>query len=404
MAALSDETLAAIVRLSVGTPVTDASDFTALTPAEVAAKFELASYGGDEDSVLYALGSDGDYDALDPDLPPVNDLGLWACGAFTNYAHNGLLAGAVVGTPGTTPTGWGAATAVEELLTIKGLPGIRLSKITTAEYKGFWGGYNYQFASAVEGDVFTASIIALGQTAGSNFWNHLALSPLPSWGNQATSLLGLGQVTKITTSGMPAGTTSIWIGVGGYIDEADTEIEVTSAGTQIVKLPYNPPVLALSSAATTTTKLAAITQREVAVWKPFVVVIEAKTGDTVAGTDPALYDISRSSGAAIRIFRSGSNGYIQLGMNDLGVWRTTNIKYIADNTAFKIAVQVCSQFVAISVDGGATQHFTRARSGGVFTLESIGCAYNGSVQWNGSIQSCTLIHPAVWTAAQLEAA
>lgn len=270
MAALSDSTLLALSRISVGTPVTDGTDFTAMTPAQVAAKFELFSQGGDAGSAIYAPGADGDYDALDPDDPPVTDLGLWPVGAFTNYAVNGLLAGAV-------------------------------------------------------------------------------------------------------------------------------------AGKQVVKnIGYHPPVLALSSAATTT-KLAAITQREVSVWKPFVVVIDATTGED-PGAHQVFYSLSRSANELIEIYRATSTDQMTLKIRSGGVDYTDALGSVADNTAFTLAVNVFARSSAASLNGGTTQVLVAPKPSGVLTLESIGCKHDGTLQCGGPIAECNLIHPAVYTAEQLEAA
>lgn len=273
---LSDATLITLAGMSVGTPVTDDTDFTAMTPAQVAAKYALSSYGGDAGSSLYAPGADGDYDALDPDDPPVTDLGLWAVGAFINYAVNGLLTGA-----------------------------------GTLEYQ--------------------------------------------------------------------------------------------AAGKQVVKnVGYHPPVLALSAAATTT-KLAAITQREVAVWKPFVKVIKATTGED-PGANQVFYSLSRSADELIEVYRATSTDQMTLKIRSGGVDYTKALGSVADNTAFSVAINVFASFTAASLDGGTVQVLTAPKPSGVLTLESIGCKHDGTLQCGGPIAECNLIHPAVWTAAQLEAA
>lgn len=391
MPPLSDETLLALSRISVGTPVTDDTDFTAMTPAQVAAKFALSSYGGDAGSYVYALGADGDYDALDPDDPPVTDLGLWAVGTFVNVCPNGLMAGAVAGSPGTKPTGWhdlGGEQASLAITTSKGLPAITIVNDGDAVDFPYCSG-NIALTAAQK---YSYSCIA-GATVASR------LLVYNEGGANDTSAefttLGL-QLLQNQTRGADGNSLFGW--------SRGQAAELTLAGPQaVVGTAACPTVLALSSAATTT-KLAAITQREVSVWKPFVVVIEATTGEEVNNTTHSLYTLSRSPTECIEIYRNSSTGHIRLGMYDLGEWIVSNVLYIADDTAFKIAMQVCSSTIAISINGGATQYFTRARSGGAYTLESVGCFYNGAKQWNGPIKSCTLIHPAVYTDEQLEAA
>jgi len=392
MAALSDATLAAISRLSVGTPVTDASDFTALTPAQVAAKYELASYGGDESSYVYAPGADGDYVALDHDDPPVTDLGLWACGAFVNE-----LPGSLVGE--SLPAFFNVLNIQNATYTygreILGLPAFRVQGEASA------AGYFPNF--------FTNPV---AQAAGSSLAStHLvrvnaATVPYVSSVRSMWSGVGAGGIVspvRITKAIVDPDTEGLlYLAEPTIAVEIGAGVDIDFGPAQLVKLPYNPPVLALSSG-TTTTHIAAITQREVAVWKPFVVVIEATTGEDT-GAHQVFYSVSRSADELIEIYRATSTDQITLHVRSGGTSYTDALGSVADNTAFSVAINVFASFAAASLDGGTVQVLTAPKPSGVLTLESIGCKHNGTLQCNGPIAECTLIHPAVWTDAQLEAA
>lgn len=390
MATLSDATLLAISRISVGTPVTDGTDFTAMTPAQVAAKFALSSYGGDAGSYVYAPGADGDYDALDPDDPPVTDLGLWPVGAFVNVCPNGLMAGAVAGSPGTTPTRWTSLGTYQQSLSVatsKGLPAI------TIVNNG--AGVDYLYCS---GNIAltAAQKYSYGCIAGATVASGLLVYNAGTFDDTSAEFTTLGlQLLQNQTRGADGNSLFGW--------SRGQAAELTLAGPQaVIGLAICPPVLALSGAATTT-KLAAITQREVSVWKPFVVVIEATTGED-PGAHQVLYSLSRSANELIEIYRATSTHQITLKIRSGGVDHTKTLGSVADNTAFSVAINVFARSSAASLNGGTTQVLVAPKPSGVLTLESIGCKHDGTLQCGGPIAECNLIHPAVYTAEQLEAA
>lgn len=399
---VSDATLAAIARLSVGTPVEDETDFTAMTPAEVAAKYELASYGGD--GTLYALGSDGDYDALDPDLPPVTDLGLWAVGGFTNMFPNAIFAGAVTGTPGTTPTGTAPYNVTVTAVTVGehlGLPKVTIAGTKTND--SIASTYdNSRTWPVEEGDVSFASVFSGASGAGNTGYTQFLQN---NWaaGNTVSVNRALSfTLMQLTQTANAASTFQIYYSRLTFTG-AGQPLEYQMAAPQVVlNTGYNPPVLALSSAATTA-HLAAITQREVAVWKPFVVVIEATTGEDT-GAHQVFYSLSRSADELIEIYRATSTDQITVHVRSGGTSYTDALDSVADNTAFTVALNVFASFTAASLDGGTVQVLTARKPSGVLTLESIGCKHDGTLQCNGPIADCTLIHPAIWTADQLETA
>lgn len=392
MAALSDATLAAISRLSVGTPVTDASDFTALTPAQVAAKYDLASYGGD--GTLYALGSDGDYVALDHDDPPVTDLGLWAVGGFVNVCPNGVMAGAVAGSPGTKPTGWWSIGGYQQSLdttTLNGLPAIKITNNGTGQDYP-WSAQNIALTAA---QVFSYSAVAKSEVATSTLATYYYADGNNDYGGDI-SAAGLYKLEN-QTRGVDGNAAFGFVrGIGDALTIAGQQVVIGAA--------VCPPVLALSSAATTT-HLAAITQREVAVWKPFVVVIRARKQAPATGIYNSLYSLSRDGDNYFEIY-AGPSGHVTIKMEVGGVISIQSLGPVTGSD-FKVALNVTASYTRAVMTVGETQtSFTlaAARFGGVATLESIGCAYNGGQQWSELIQECTLIHPAVWTDAQLEAA
>lgn len=391
MAALSDATLLAISRLSVGTPVSRARDFTAMTPAQVAAEFELSSYGGDAGSYVYAPGADGDYDALDPDLPPVNDLGLWACGAFVNLVSNSILSGAVVGVPGTAPSGLNLydKQSVDSIAPVFGVPSVAYTANGPA-------GIFFSISGVGPTDAVWAHCICGCQAT--NGTPQIDLYSSGGGGSDSAVITAQPAAYALSYVSTTAGTISFYPGSSGSLAGS----QVLAAGPQLVFGPSLPPVLALSSAATTT-KLAAITQREVAVWKPFVVVVRATTKED-PGASQVFYSLSRNADELIEIYRATGTDQITLHIRSGGVDYTDALGSVADNTAFTVAFNVFASFTAASLDGGTVQVLTAPKPSGVLTLESIGCKHDGTLQCNGPIAECTLIHPAVWTAAQLEAA
>ena len=393
MAALSDATLLAISRISVGAQVADPTDFTALTSAQVMAKFELSSYGGG--GTLYALGSDGDYDALDPDDPPVTDLGLWPVRAFVNLYPNPIWSGAVAGTPGTHPTGFSSTTGTInaiELGMYKQTPAIRfdMSDVSTVRPLYFT---NRALAGAASFKCFARGVVSGGTSP-----NTLKAMFNDGVGYHINTVADDDQwrthVLSFTAGGSVVRGSCIWTDA--------TALNEWVAGVQLVAGVYNPPVLALSSAATTT-KLAAITQREVSVWKPFVVVIDATTGED-PGAHQVFYSLSRSANELIEIYRATSTDQMTLKIRSGGVDYTDALGSVADNTAFTLAVNVFARSSAASLNGGTTQVLVAPKPSGVLTLESIGCKHDGTLQCGGPIAECNLIHPAVYTAEQLEAA
>lgn len=396
MAALSDATLLAISRISVGTPVTDDTDFTAMTPAQVAAKFALSSYGGDAGSSLYAPGADGDYDALDPDLPPVTDLGLWSVGAFVNK-----LPGSLVG--GSLPAFFYTVHIQNETYTygreILGLPAFRVQGEANVV-----GGQNPQLYSPVV--TFSAgAVISSTHFAVVNFADVAQaafLVSFPSWSTYAINSTLDGKVNLTKEIIAPDTQGLLYYSLPQSTTQIGDAIDIDLGPAQMVQAAVPPPVLALSSAATTT-KLAAITQREVSVWKPFVVVIEATTGED-PGAHQVFYSLSRSADELVEIYRATSTDQITLKIRSGGVDYTKALGAVADNTAFTVAINVFASFTAASLDGGTVQVLTAPKPSGVLTLESIGCKHDGTLQCGGPIAECNLIHPAVWNAAQLEAA
>lgn len=396
MAALSDATLLAISRISVGTPVTDGTDFTAMTPAQVAAKFALSSYGGDAGSYVYAPGADGDYDALDPDDPPVTDLGLWPVGGFVNK-----LPGSLVGE--SLPAFFYAVYIQNDTYTygreILGLPAFRVQ----GEASAAGGTYPQLYSSSVTflaGTIISTTHFAVVNSA--DVAQRSLLISLPS--GAATDIETALDGKVGLTLGLIATDTqcTLYYSLAQSVTQIGDAIDIDLGPAQMVQAAVPPPVLALSSAATTT-KLAAITQREVSVWKPFVVVIDATTGED-PGAHQVFYSLSRSANELIEIYRATSTDQMTLKIRSGGVDYTKTLGSVADNTAFTLAVNVFARSSAASLNGGTTQVLVAPKPSGVLTLESIGCKHDGTLQCGGPIAECNLIHPAVYTAEQLEAA
>lgn len=391
MAALADATLLALSRISVGTPVTDDTDFTAMTPAQVAAKFELASYGGG--GTLYAFGSDGDYDALDPDDPPITDLGLWSVVAFVNELPGSLVGESL---PAFFASYGFVGTYDYNRPDIAGLPAFRA--VGTASAAGATPRFYATPAIAQTAGLYVSST----HIARLNSSDNAYVSRLDSFPS-AVAFGAVDGVQKLTRQIVAPDTTGqLYLAIPSVAAEIGDAVDIDFGPAQIVKLPYNPPVLALSSAATTT-KLAAITQREVNVWKPFVVLIEATTGED-PGAHQVYWSLSGSASNLVEIYRATSTDQITLHVRANGVSATKALGSVADNTAFKLAVNVFARSSAASLNGGTTQVLVAPKPSGVLTLESIGCKHDGTLQCGGPIAECNLTHPAVWTAAQLEAA
>jgi len=418
MAALSDATLAAISRLAVGTPVTDASDFTALTPAEVAAKFELASYGGD--GTLYALGSDDDYDAIDHDDPPVTDLGLWPVGSTTQNVYDNLFAGAVTGTIGSggaLPSGWyngytprGLSVDVVAGGTAFGLPTLQLRVYGTgSDVNSAFVGITADATPAVAGSKFQVSrkmrLVAGSLPDGFEdylYWldagleyisaEHIAIA-VTAWSDESTTITAPANSAFLINRDLHFNTA---VGVA-----VDFTIEICAMSL----VTPQSPVLVTTAGAATATHLAAITQREVAVWKPFVVVIEATTGEDQASW-PVLYQLSKDASNSLLVVQH-PNGNIGVIYYSEGGSDSVYSSVVPDNTPFKLVINVTATKIRAVLTVDSVQEALTldvVRYGGVSILETVGCNYGGAQQWNAPIKSCTLIHPAVWTDIELEAA
>lgn len=417
MPPLSDETLLALSRISVGTSVTNDTDFTAMTPAEVAAKYELWSRGSE--ITLQSVG--GEWATLEDDEPAVNDRGLTPCGSFTQLALDCLLTaesvGVITGVDGWNVYSNGATIEILAKGTENGLPyaDMKISGTPTSS----WGGICLPPGIT---KILSASITT-GETL-------LLRSPVKSV-NKGSALNAYVELYQNTAGGVDVSVNhalngsalsftnarAIDVGVDysyygfesrfSYTDNVALATPVTwrQYPSLVAKNCYVPNHVHVLNESTTTpyTSLAEITQREVAVWKPFVRVIKATTGED-PGAHQVFYSLSRSADELIEVYRATSTDQMTLKIRSGGVDYTKTLGSVADNTAFTVAINVFASFTAASLDGGTVQVLTAPKPSGVLTLESIGCKHDGTLQCGGPIAECNLIHPAVWPAAQLEAA
>jgi len=416
MAALSDATLLAISRLSVGTPVTDETDFTVLTPAQVAAKYELWSRG----SEITLQSVAGEWVTLEDDEPAVNDRGLTPCKAFTQLALDCLMTaksiGAIVDGNGWNVYSSGATIEILAKGTEDGLPYLDMKVSGTPT--STWGGISMPpgweklvGASINVGDTLLHRAVVSAVEKGSVLDGPIVFVYQSPTGVSVTLPLPLnsGQ-TAVDCRATDTGDESSYSSFDFYYNTSEnvplaTPITWRQYPSLVAKNCYAPKHVHILNESTTTpyTSLAEIVQREVAVWKPFVVVIEATTGED-PGASQVFYSLSLSADELVEIYRATSTDQITLHVRSGGTSYTDALGSVADNTAFTVAFNVFASFTAASLDGGTVQVLTAPKPSGVLTLESIGCKHDGTLQCNGPIAECTLTHPAVWTAAQLEAA
>ena len=414
MAALADATLLALSRISVGTPVTDDTDFTAMTPAQVAAKFELWSRGSE--ITLQSVG--GEWVTLEDDEPAVNDRGLTPCGSFTQLALDCLLTAKSVGVifngGGWDVYGNGATIEILAKGTENGLPYVdmKISGTPTVDNCSICLPPGWGFLPAANislGETVTLRTHVDNVTLGSAFRLRRLLYQVEGWPYLNDVLSTYSGMSKLTATDVgiessPFAQMSTWVDVPPNVPISEPvlwrQFPILAA-----KNCYVPDHVHVLNESTTTpyTSLAEITQREVAVWKPFVKVIKATTHED-PGAHQVLYSLSRSADELVEVYRATSTDQITLKIRSGGVDYTKTLGSVADSTAFSVAINVFASFTAASLDGGTVQVLTAPKPSGVLTLESIGCKHDGTLQCGGPIAECNLIHPAVWNAAQLEAA
>lgn len=420
---VSDATLLAITNLSVGTPVTDETDFTAMTPAEVAAKYELWSRG----SVLYAPDDDSDYLFRDTDEPAVTDAGLWPVGATTQHIYDSTFTGAVAGTIGSggaLPDGWNINSFASQGLACDVLANGTAFGLPTLKWR------IYGTLTATEASYVTMAQsfrpITPGQTATFSVLVRLIAGTSPTVKNQINFFdagnvyINGSETNRFDTftaeweaytinAVAPALSASFELYafrvIGDVDDVVDFTIEICAPMLSLARLTAGDTIHIPTDTNADATHLSEITQREVAVWKPFVVVIEATTGEDKANW-PVLYQLSKDASNSLMVVQH-PGGWIGVVYYNAGVGVSAYSSAVPDNTPFKFVLNVTATKIraVLTVDSvQETLTLDIVRYGGVSILETVGSNWGGGQHWNGPIQSCTLIHPAVYIDAQLEAA
>lgn len=398
MAALTTAQLKARMAVIRGPVVDTAHDFTAMTSTQVLAAYELSSFGSDR----YAPQADGSYILRESDDAPVTNLGIVVDGAFVNYAVNGVLAGAVAGSPGTLPTGWDiheyttkTAVAVETHL---GLPALFVTVTTNSENRsahlprnnyaipgsGYFSGSMFAWydISLDATDEYTKLVSKYSyntlQTALLDGWNHYSLQKLAR--DPADSLGFLSPCPTFAASG--------------------SACTLGAAGVQLVTLPLCPNTLALSSD-TTTAKLADIIQRAVDLRGPFAVELVATTGPGDPGYGQQILCLSKDANTRINVSRYTSTNLVRVNSEVAGSSVVTTGTTVGNNTQTVVRMQVEFNRCRVSVGGNAPVTISKARAD-TYILNTLGSDYNGTSSFWGSIQSFRILENYIATDDELE--
>jgi len=289
-------------------------DFTTMTSEQL-----LSPHSGwsiSRDNAIYVPDSAGDYAEIAAGVMAKSDLGVMCFGGFTNVCPNGLLAGAVAGSPGTKPTGWDSLGTYQATLalpgTMRGLPAIELvnsgAGIDTPTIKA-------GITSAL-GDKFSFSAIGLATLD----YTYLRIAYTA---NQSQTLFSTTeQLVKVEDDSAPAA------GPAALLIRRSSGSRVTFAGPQgVYGLSICPNVLALSSAASTVTAsqipvLSRVTPGECSFVLPVVTSPGRKGTDDViasasldANNQLLVVHEEADNNILLRLVTSGST----VGERDLGV-------------------------------------------------------------------------------------
>lgn len=215
-------------------------DFTAMTSAQLLA----AGWSISRDNAIWVPDSAGDYAEIAAGALAKSDLGVHCFGGFTNYAPNGLLDGAVAGSPGTLPTLHALydTTRTEIALdTVKGLPVIGI-KYTTGRVYAYYTAYAAQAYA-------TRHISAVAKSLAATDAKVYAIKN--GSGDGYKDLTAAFALYKVTAGGLAEGDSHT---VALESISNSIPCEMWYGGWQdVLGLGCNPQVLALSSAATTVT-------------------------------------------------------------------------------------------------------------------------------------------------------
>ena len=405
MALLNETQMFARMAVMRGPVVDTSHDFTAMTPAEVDEAYPLSIYA----SAQYCVQVDGTY--VDrADVAPVTDKGLWCDGAFTNYAVNGLLSGAVAGSPGTMPTLWtfdpaGATQSSVAISTHKGLPLLTVVAAADASERQYLPN-QYLIVGGTEGQVLTFSAFSAAETTA--VWAaghpHMLACARNGWdGSGKIAITATIAYHKMAPYTVPSGQVgSFYNAGGGYITSAGGgAITCKVAAPQFcIDVKLSPNTLALSSGSTTA-KPATIIQREVDLRGPFAVEINATTAPGDPGAHQTIWCGSLGANDYIHVYRATSTDQVTLKVRANSTDYSVACGVVADDTDFTLRFAVEFNRVRWSLNESAAASLTIKRSAS-YILESLGTFYDGTLPAWGSVQSVKIAAGKIATDEELE--
>ena len=407
MAALTTAQLKARMAVMRGAVVDTNHDFTTMTLEAFDVAYPLWSGG----SKRYCLQANGDYIERDTDEAPLTDLGVWCDGAFTNYAVNGTLAGAVAGSPGTMPTLWtfdsagGATLSSVAISTYKGLPLLTVVAAADASERHYLPN-QYLSVGGTQGQVLTFSAFSAAETTAVFVANHpcINVAVRTGWtGSGNISITDTIAYHKTAPYTVPAGQIgSFYEAAGGYITSAGGgTITCKAAAPQYcINVGLSPNTIALSSASTTA-HTADIIQRAVDLRGPFAVEIVATTAPGDPGVAQQLLCLSKDANNRINVSRYTSTNLVRVNSEVAGSAVVTTGTTVGDNTQTVVRMQVEFNGCRVSVGGNAPATISKARAD-TYILNTLGSDYNGTGSFWGSIQSFRILENYIATDNELQ--
>lgn len=395
-AALTTERLKARMRV-MREPVVDTThDFTAMTSAQVLAAYPLASFGSDR----YVPQADGSYVLRAAGQAPVTNKGIVVDGAFTNYSVNGLLAGAVAGSPGTMPTGWTIYAGTRNAVNVGQFNGLPMLEVTATANTIYIYENNQSFA-AVTGDVSVFSCFS----AVENWEGTAKLLIQDNWGSGTygpsipiDGNMHYSSVSRTASQDLAARNARLALKLSSTTGDVAT---FRIAGKQCTKgLSLQPNVLALSSAATTA-HTADIIQRAVDLRGPFAVEIVATTAPGDPGAHQTYWCESLGANDYAEIYRATSTNQITLKVRANSTDYSVACGAVANSTQFTLRLGMLFNKVLWSLNGSTVAELTIKRSA-PYIMETLGALWDATLYGWCSIQSIRVSAGKIATAAEIE--
>jgi hypothetical protein len=325
------------------------ADFVAMSSAQLLA----AGWSIARDNAIYVPDSAGDYAEVASGVIAKSDLGVMCFGAFVNYARNGLLTGAMAGSPGTMPTGWTEYNFTRTAVAVgshNGLPLLTIEGSTPAAAGTYDN--NATFTTA-DGDIlhgsgyfgFGSSALGTAYVYLQDDWSdnsHLGCTSAP-----AIALRQLSRTVNVITGG------DDFSNFRGHINtSAAGTVEFQIAGKQVVKnIGLHPKVLALSGSTTTETAaqipvLSRVTPGECSFVLPVI------TSPGRKGTDDVIASASLDANNQLLVIHENANNNILLRLVTAGsTVGEVDLGIVGDNVYTVISGSVAIGRLAGALEG-----------------------------------------------------